>query len=1142
MRTGETTYGWRLPAEWIGPLGEPGPMTRRPGFWILFALLGAAGLLVAIRLFPAAFPIVTLDLAMDRETAVAEAEVLARRYGWDPSDARMAATFGQADPEVQTYIDLEAGGRDAFVELAERGIYQPYLWTVRRFAEGVVEESRVRFTPAGEPYGFRLRLAEEDPGSGNVQEAEARAVAERTAPEWGVDLSSFELLESSEERRPGGRMDHTFVFERTDATVDDGRFRLRIQVAGDRASELAHFVYVPEAFSQRYRDMRSANDAIALASQSVFVILFLLLGGAVGTALLMRKRRVVWRPPLAWGAVTALLLGLGIANALPLSWMEYDPAVSIRTFLAGQLGLAAAAAVLGTPLLAFVYLAGESIGRSAFPGHLQQWRFWSPEVAASAPALGRTVGAYLLVGIQLGYVVIFYLATSRLAGWWSPAEAVVQPDLLATPQPWLLAVSTSLFAAFWEESAFRAIPIACAALLGARYGRKSLWIWGAVALQAVVFAAGHANYPQQPAYARVVELTAPALLWGVTYLYFGLVPTILSHFTYNLSLISLPLFASSASGVLLDRVVVVAVGLAPILVVAAARLRVGARAEAPGWAYNRAWKPPAGEAPAAEARRAAVELAPPEIPPPSRGRLSRQRLVYVAGAIAALAWGAGVLVPARDAPRLTVSRGEAIAVALGTLEERGDAVGSWRALASADAGRGDDHQYVFDEAGEEVYASLLGSYLPGPRWVVRFVDFAAGPEERVEEFRVHLGPAGERLRLEHIVPEARAGAGLAEEDARAVALGVLRDRFGVGAESVEEVGAVQTALPARTDWRFAFEAHTVLATVPGEAQLTVALAGDEVVDVDRSVRVPEEWERARRDGEARRFLVAAGAGFVLLLGVGVAGVLAVVAWARGGLDTRLLTRATLVGAVVLGLGQVNAWPATEAFFSTIQPWGLQAGIAVFGGTLVLLVGAGAIGLAAALAHRWLGAGAGAPASGAVAVSVGAALAGLGALGDLLSGGLPPWPDASGAVSLVPTLAAPLQAAAPYLLGTTGLLLMSGLAQRSGSCRRSGVALCVLALAAGLLLVPWPLQDSVLTWVGRVLLGGGVVFGLARLGAGAPALIPGIVGTAVSADLLVQVVTGPYPGARLGGVVGIVFVAALAAAWARELDGASRGRA
>ena len=489
-------------------------MTRRPSTWIFFGLLSMAGLLVAVRLFPTAFPIATLDLEMDRQAAVSQAETLARQYAWDPPEARTAATFGQTDPEVQTYVELEAGGRDAFAELAERGIYHRICGPCDDSKRG--RSKRAEFSSrAGEPHGFHLRFPEEDPGGGNLPEEEALAIAERTASQWGVDPP----LSSSSNRPRRGIRGGAWT-TRSCSSARTRRWKTAASDCGsgsaeNRASELAHFVYVPEAFSQRYRDMRSANDGIALASQSVFVVLFLLLGGVGGTALLMRRRWVIWRPPLAWGALTALLLGLGVANTLPLRWMGYDPAVSVQTFLAGQLALAASAALIGTPLLALIFLAGESLGRRAFPSHIQQWRFWSSEVAASTPVLGRTAGAYLLLGLQLGYVVLFYAATSRLEGWWSPAEAVVQPDLLATPQPWLLAVSTSLFAAFWEESAFRAIPIACAALLGQRYGRKNLWIWGAVALQAVVFAAGHANYPQQPAYARLIELTVPALLWGV---------------------------------------------------------------------------------------------------------------------------------------------------------------------------------------------------------------------------------------------------------------------------------------------------------------------------------------------------------------------------------------------------------------------------------------------------------------------------------------------------------------------------------------------------------------------------------------------------------------------------------------------------
>lgn len=63
---------------------DAAPMTRRRGFWAVFIVLAAASVVAALRLFPAAFPIVNLDLAMDRETAIAEAEATALRYGWDP--------------------------------------------------------------------------------------------------------------------------------------------------------------------------------------------------------------------------------------------------------------------------------------------------------------------------------------------------------------------------------------------------------------------------------------------------------------------------------------------------------------------------------------------------------------------------------------------------------------------------------------------------------------------------------------------------------------------------------------------------------------------------------------------------------------------------------------------------------------------------------------------------------------------------------------------------------------------------------------------------------------------------------------------------------------------------------------------------
>ena len=106
---------------------------------------------------------------------------------------------------------------------------------------------------------------------------------------------------------------------------------------------------------------------------------------------------------------------------------------------------------------------------------------------------------------------------SRWLGWWSPSDALFDPDLLATYFPWMGSIANSAQAGFWEECLFRAVPLAGAALLGKKFGKKGWWIGGALILQAVIFGAGHANYPAQPAYARVVELMIPSLGFGLIY-------------------------------------------------------------------------------------------------------------------------------------------------------------------------------------------------------------------------------------------------------------------------------------------------------------------------------------------------------------------------------------------------------------------------------------------------------------------------------------------------------------------------------------------------------------------------------------------------------------------------------------------------
>ena len=1121
-------------------------MTRRPLFWTAFAVLAVLSATVGVRYFTVALPIVSLDITMDRATAEAEAARLSDLHGWGPEDARSAVSFGQVDTLAQPYIELEAGGRDVFFGLAEAVNYHSYIWTVRRFAEGDAVESRAWFTPSGATYGFRLSLPEDDPGAGNLTDEEARAVVELSAAEWGVDLDAYRLLESSLETLASGRTDHSFVYERQDVDLGEGEIRVRLGVAGNRPSEVRHFIYVPETFERRYADMRSANLAISLGANVVFTLLFMLVGAVAGTAYLLRKRWIVWRAPLIWGGLTALLFGLSTLNALPLSWMQYDTAVSRSVFLTQQLVAAAAIALIGTPVLALFFMAGESLGRRAFPDHLQQWRFWSPAVAASTPALGRTVGAYLLLGVQIGYVVLFYLATSRLNGWWTQASPQIEPDVLATYQPWFGAVSTSLFAALWEESIFRAVPIAGAALLGTRFGKRNAWIWGAIALQALVFAAGHADYPQQPAYARVAELTPFAFGWGVIYLYFGLIPTVLTHFLYDLSLISSLLFTAEGPGVLFDRGVIVVVGLLPLAIVLRARMGGRASPQAPEWSYNRAWAPPDTREAAAEATpvpvtsaAAAEDAEPSKLPVPSR-------VVYALGAVGALLWMFSAF-RAEPRPRLTVAKGEVLEAARAEMSSAGADLEGWSSLAGTRNGRGavgvgateerETHRYVFEEAGPDEYRALMGSYLAPPHWVVRFVDWSAEPEERIEEYRVYIDGNGQVIRTDHRIPEARAGRSLDQDEARIVALAGLEE-FGLSESAAIEVGADETSRPARRDWTFTFRDPEILQEVEGEGRVVLEMTGDAVGDAYRLVHVPEAWARSQREDSSRRSVILAIGGIVLFLAFGAAVVRAVVVWGRKQLTRGIVLPVAsfvLVASVASG---ANGWPTAVAGFSTAQPWGLQVGIALFGFTFFSVVSAVAIGLAVALAHTWLGSEARSEPPRLAAVALGLFVAGLGASATALAGGLPGTPNYSPASAVLPFLDEPLGAVTPFLLATSGMLLLAGVYRRFSGRRGPMVLIAIGFLTIGLLQTPGAFQESLGIWALWGLVGGAVVWGIVFLGAATPALVPGIFGTMTVLGSFVVMIAAPYPGARVGAVLTAAVIVALARIWMRTLSEAS----
>ena len=929
-------------------------LTRKPLFWIAYALLSAIALVIAARLFPLAIPLVNLDIKLGRTEAIAKAQALAARLALAAPEARVAARFDH-DGSAQNYIELEGGGRAAFAELTRGDVYAPYWWEVRLFNLGAIDETYIRFKPDGTPNGFARRLAEtyvRDPATKALDAATARTLAEQRArADWGVDFSRYRFLEQAQQTQPNGRVDHSFVYERPEH-LGDARVRLRLTVSGDELTAVAPFVFVPESFDRRYRELRSANNVIAGVASALAGVLYGLGGCVLAVLWLLRRRWLEWRPAFVAGIIVGGLLALTTLAQIPAAWFNADTTESPITFWLKQAGATIFILTAGGLGYTLAFMAAESLSRRAFPSHPQLWRLWSRDAGATKQIVGRTLGGYLFVPVELAMVALFYYATNRWLGWWQPSELLSDPNILGSAVPALAPIAISLQAGFMEECVFRAIPLALGALIGERYGRRRLGLALAFVLQALVFGGAHANYPGFPPYSRLVELIVPSMIWALIFLRFGLLPTILLHATFDLVLFAIPVFLVDAPGALAQQALIVVAGVVPLAIVLWRRAQAGAWGELPDALRNGAWQPAAATA---AASRPADAVGPSDAP---RAAAAFQRALPLLGLAGLAAWC--LLSPFHaDVPSLALDRAGAITFADEALAARGVKLGAqWRRLsavrlASDDPQQWPWHKFVWRQAGPEVYRAQIGAALAPPVWEVRYATFDGDVAERAEEWRVAITDDGRVRTLRHTLPEARAGAKLGKEEALSLAERELRARFGVDPATLKQMAAEEKHRKAgdellRIDWSFMFADPRVDVGKDAELRYVVTIAGDEISGAGRLIHVPEAWERTERERDNRQRIVKASAGILLVIAGLIAVVVGVIGWTKGRCDSRALKAVAAMTFVLALLALVNSWPQQSMQFATAEPVESQALMLAISAVVGALFGALLFGLTAGI--------------------------------------------------------------------------------------------------------------------------------------------------------------------------------------------------
>jgi len=521
--------------------------------------------------------------------------------------------------------------------------------------------------------------------------------------------------------------------------------------------------------------------------------------------------------------------------------------------------------------------------------------------------VGNTLGAYGLTLANFCFVAILYGVMSKYFGWWLPYNPLVNPNILATPFPWISALSAPLKAGLWEEAAFRAIPIASAALVGQYFGKRKQFIVAAVILQAIIFGGLHANYPTQPAYARLVEIIIPALLFGWVFIRFGLILSIISHFLFNWVWFSLPIFVSLSSGVTFTHLMTLLVGLLPILDVLLQRKREGKWNAFLPEQLNRAFKP----------RVLKMEK---KMPPKKSVKYSAKIKVP----LVMLAIGLVLLIPKygllkSDGSTQKINRKEAVVLAKNYLSKQNLRLdNSWKIGAIMASKKEISHRFIWESGGEKSYKSLMPQYFQSPHFVVTFKKKQGSLEEKLEKYSVYLNAEGDVVKMNHILPDSREGPKIGETLAKKMAIVAVKKWGPLKTNEFELISFESIQKPNRSDWHFVFKDLRTKMPPQGETRISVSIAGDEISSMTPFIYIQQDWLRNLQNTQYLKFLTQEIFHFLWMLAFAVGLGWAFFQWVRKQFSLPIFK--ALFGLLLcLQLGYfLNAFTRILAVFSTQQ--------------------------------------------------------------------------------------------------------------------------------------------------------------------------------------------------------------------------------
>ena len=813
-----------------GPLAEArltGSEKRALALWIIF---GIFGVIFAHKYFFQAFPEASIDFKVTQQEALKRATAFLDGIGENVDGYKSTVVFSQ-DDDAKTYLERELG-----LKLANQlmsGEVSTWYWNVRFFKPLQTEEYLVQISPAGQVVAYNHKIEEAKAGKSLRREEALDDAQQFLRSKLAANLENWNFLpeETSSKARPN-RLDWSFTWEKKNFKAKDAPYRLEVGIQGDKIGGEQEFLKVPDEWSRSYDRLRSLNN---LYETIALIPYGFLLGGALWLGFTMwRRGQTTWAPGFKIGGIVAALYLLMQLN----SWSTLNPTYNTQDayagFVAQRIFLAVLVSVASGLMVTIVLPGGEPLYRESQPDKLQLYKTFTLRGLRSKEFFSASAVGLALAAAHIGFIVAFYMIGSRL-GAWAPQDTNYS-DAFNTAIPWIGGVAIGVTAATSEEFLFRlfAIPF-----LRKLTGSRIL----AIVLPAFFWGFLHSNYPQEPGYVRGIEVGLIGIVAGLVMLRWGIVATLIWHYTVDASLVGMLLIRSDN---LYYKISGVAVGLAAVAPLAWSGISylVRGRFEPVDDLRNSAAPAPSFDlrtpGHAEEETTTARRYAPLTV-----GVLGFLALCLVLGPL--LAWR---LKRERvgEYLQLSVNAAEAKAKADEVMKQHGRNPESLRSAAELiDLMDPVNNEYLRRRMSVEQINQIYATQVPGVLWRVRYFK-----DSDPEEFAIVLKPDGSMHAFRHTLAEAAKGESLDQNAAVAIGEKFLREEKQIDLSEWKLVSDEAKKQPNRTDHTLTWQQNEPL-DPPGPGNQAVnraehaykrvelSVLGDEAANYRTYIKIPEEF-------------------------------------------------------------------------------------------------------------------------------------------------------------------------------------------------------------------------------------------------------------------------------------------------------------